>query len=138
MKKLLLLFVLMSIPALSQTTTDEYNYMTKGYKMQIEGGLDAKSGYTLTDMGSFIVDKYYSFTYKYLTRDSDNTFIGVMISAKSGVSGNTYYWAIPVGNSQLLEKYYSDISELDKTMLLALTKSNSVMLSASILTFLSE
>lgn len=29
------------------TTLEEYNYITKGYKIQIESGLDMKKGYTL-------------------------------------------------------------------------------------------
>jgi hypothetical protein len=29
------------------TTTEEYNYLTKGYKIQLESGLDMKQGYEL-------------------------------------------------------------------------------------------
>ena len=34
----------------SQTTLEEYNYVTKGYKVQIESGLDMKKGYTFEDI----------------------------------------------------------------------------------------
>jgi hypothetical protein len=44
------LLVLAASPGLSQTTLDEYNYLTKGYKVQIESGLDMKSGYTFEDV----------------------------------------------------------------------------------------
>jgi hypothetical protein len=32
------------------TTAEEYSYLTKGYKMQVEGGLDMKQGYELEDI----------------------------------------------------------------------------------------
>jgi hypothetical protein len=32
----------------AQTTWEEYNYLTKGYRIQRESGLDAKKGYTVT------------------------------------------------------------------------------------------
>ncbi len=31
----------------AQTTLEEYNYLTKGYKVQIESGLDMKKGYEI-------------------------------------------------------------------------------------------
>jgi len=36
-----------------QTTQEEYNYITKGYKVQVESGLDMKKGYSLTDLGDW-------------------------------------------------------------------------------------
>lgn len=36
----------------AQTTEEEYNYITKGYQVQLESGLDMKKGYTLTDLGN--------------------------------------------------------------------------------------
>ena len=35
--------------AYSQTTLEEYNYLSKGYKIQIESGLDMKKGYEIKD-----------------------------------------------------------------------------------------
>ena len=35
------------------TTEEEYNYITKGYKVQFESGLDMKKGYILKDMGEW-------------------------------------------------------------------------------------
>jgi hypothetical protein len=34
----------------SQTTLEEYNYVTKGYKVQVESGLDMKKGYRFDDV----------------------------------------------------------------------------------------
>jgi hypothetical protein len=58
MKKFLtaVLFVsasLMPLCGVSQTTQEEYNYITKGYKVQIESGLDMKKGYSFTDLGDW-------------------------------------------------------------------------------------
>lgn len=39
-----------SLTVSSQTSAEEYNYLTKGYKVQIESGLDMKKGYELEDV----------------------------------------------------------------------------------------
>jgi hypothetical protein len=44
------LSVLIASRGLSQTTLEEYNYLTKGYKVQIESGLDMKSGYSFENV----------------------------------------------------------------------------------------
>ena len=52
MKKItLILFVIASFTRLfAQTTLEEYNYATKGYKIQVESGLDMKKGYLIVDL----------------------------------------------------------------------------------------
>ncbi|MBS1652680.1 MAG: hypothetical protein JSU07_11795 [Bacteroidetes bacterium] len=51
-KTIIFLFTAMtvSLTGFSQTTAEEYNYLTKGYKVQIESGLDMKKGYELDDV----------------------------------------------------------------------------------------
>lgn len=51
-KTIIFLFTAMtvSLTGLSQTTAEEYNYLTKGYKVQIESGLDMKKGYEFEDV----------------------------------------------------------------------------------------
>ena len=44
------------------TTEEEYNYMTKGYQMQMSGGLDMKKGYMLGTTVS-IKEGSYSFSF---------------------------------------------------------------------------
>jgi hypothetical protein len=39
--------------AIAQTTLEEYNYLTKGYKIQIESGLDMKKGYRIEDVTQY-------------------------------------------------------------------------------------
>lgn len=53
MKKTLVLIIAsltITINGISQTTLEEYNYITKGYKVQIESGLDMKKGYEFEDV----------------------------------------------------------------------------------------
>lgn len=45
--------VLCSTPAFAQTTLEEYNYVTKGYKTQLESGLDMKKGYRFEEVTQF-------------------------------------------------------------------------------------
>jgi len=50
-KKLLLLIVLfVGTYAFCQTTEEEYNYVTKGLKIQVDAGLDMKAGYELKSL----------------------------------------------------------------------------------------
>lgn len=52
----LIVIILFSITsAFGQTTQEEYNYITKGYKVQLESGLDMKKGYSFVDMGNSTV-----------------------------------------------------------------------------------
>lgn len=55
MKKTFILSTIVALTIFStatfgQTTLEEYNYVTKGYKVQIESGLDMKKGYELEDI----------------------------------------------------------------------------------------
>ena len=50
--------VAISVPA--PTSEEEYNYLTKGYKVQIESGLDMKKGYALHNMGDMKQGNYSS------------------------------------------------------------------------------
>ena len=66
----------------AQTTLEEYNYVTKGYKIQIESGLDMKKGYTFKDL--FVVSTNYSnvgriTTYKALYRTGQASPCAIML-----------------------------------------------------------
>lgn len=56
MKKSILIFALLlsAVTFLkAQTTEEEYNFVTIGFKVQLESGLDMKKGYALKDLGSW-------------------------------------------------------------------------------------
>jgi hypothetical protein len=44
-------FLTFFLRSFAQTTLEEYNYLTKGYKIQLESGLDMKKGYELLYIG---------------------------------------------------------------------------------------
>jgi hypothetical protein len=44
------MLLLITSQCLPQTTMEEYNYITKGYKVQLESGLDMKQGYKFEDV----------------------------------------------------------------------------------------
>lgn len=46
----ILLLTFLSNVIIGQTTVEEYNYIKKGYQVQIESGLDMKKGYELEDV----------------------------------------------------------------------------------------
>ena len=85
MKYLFLLLLFMTSSALfaqldstlvrsAPTTMEEYNYMTKGYKIQVESGLDMKKGYYFEDMGDHKIGNYV-FNVKKLVRENQRELI---------------------------------------------------------------
>ena len=103
MKKLFLaLFVLGASVAFGQTTDDEYNYLTKGYAVQVSSGLDMKQGYSMTDKGNVPIDlgMTISVDVKYLYRTNGNVYAGALLTV-NGFKGPTKYFAVPApGSSQ--------------------------------------
>jgi hypothetical protein len=97
------------------TTEEEYNYLSKGYKVQIESGLDMKKGYVFQDFGE-VKQSSYSFNFKLLMRETKREVAGILVITKSEVSGNTYYVAIPIKNSDLMPKYYAVINGWDESL----------------------
>jgi hypothetical protein len=124
MKKLLIiLFAFNSLLLFGQTanqvaptTEEEYNYITKGYKVQIESGLDMKKGYKFQDEGTVSRGKC-DFQFKLLIREVKNEIAGYLVIVHSRNTGRTYYVCIPINNKDLLERYYNDIYLWDQVML---------------------
>lgn len=93
-----------SLTASAQTTQEEYNYITKGYKVQIESGLDMKKGYTLVDLGNWGLDhnpEHRECTFKGLVRQGQTKPCAVlMIYKRTDVAnGATFYVCIPSAGS---------------------------------------
>ena len=98
------------------TTEEEYNYLTKGYKVQIESGLDMKKGYVLQDFGGEIKQGYYTFHVKGLMREAKNELAALLIITKSEVSGRVYYVCLPINNQDLFARYFADINAWDEAL----------------------
>lgn len=72
----LALLIICSAATFAQTTLEEYNYVTKGYKIQLEGGLDMKKGYRFENLPeyntkSLIFGVMRNITFKALLRDGE-------------------------------------------------------------------
>jgi len=106
------------------TTQEEYNYITKGYKIQIESGLDMKQGYVLVDVPMFYngsisntatkTDKNITrtFEFKKLIRTKNNQVCALMIIySRSGQANN--YICIPMKNSSQ-DVWDVAVKDLDK------------------------
>jgi len=121
-KTLILLFILTACICHAQfetgkTTEEEYNYMTKGYKLQMDGGLDMKKGYA-TDTPTDIKVGDYSFKFIPLARVSgkDSILVGYIVKARSLAWDNTYWYGIPFGDLDLLNRSFNAIKSLDLPM----------------------
>lgn len=98
------------------TTLEEYNYVTKGYRVQIESGLDMKKGYQFAPILTEEIGNY-TFSLSSLLRIDKNQVAAILVRTKSNVSGTTYYHCIPHGNSDLISRYYNDIKNWDESIL---------------------
>ena len=110
------LILTLSVTAIGQTTETEYNYLTKGYKIQVESGLDMKKGYSLKDVGEWSVD-YSSFkrkaTFKALYRDNDSIPCATLMILKRTDTVFEEYVCIPhyKSDSSIWEKARADFKK---------------------------
>lgn len=124
MKKIILLLLLASFSVYCQnkpkelkvsTTQEEYNYLTKGYKIQITSGLDTKKGYEIKPIVE-IQKGNYVFNFLCLIRSKEQKSVGILIVANSLVSDNSFYIAIPVNNTDLELYYEMDVNAWDESL----------------------
>lgn len=119
MKKLFYLLLFISISVFSQnrnTTIEEYNYITKGYKIQVESGLDMKSGYTLKNVKQNFSSTFKiagipvtrKTTFKVLYKDGEKTPCAVMMICERKDTSYKEYFCLPSTNSDLWETFYKD------------------------------
>jgi len=101
------LATLMFIVCLSvtgQTTQEEYNYITKGYKIQIESGLDMKKGYSLYELHPSVLKWSNGETrncyFKALFRDGESKPCAIMMLYKrTDTTNQEHYFCIPTLNA---------------------------------------
>lgn len=96
---LIAIALLFSLNIFAQTTEEEYNYVTKGYKVQMETGLDMKKGYALKDLGTwslnFGTDGTRDASFKGLYKDNATKPCAIMLIYKRPSTGYTEYYCIP-------------------------------------------
>lgn len=97
------------------TTTEEYNYLTKGLKIQVDSGLDMKKGYVL-DYFYGGNDSNYNFQFAYLIKTDDNVIKGISVKIYSQVSKNDYYLCIPINDDSLFIEYKNQINKFTEPL----------------------
>ena len=97
----------------SQTTKEEYNYLSQGYRMQLERGLDMKKGYKLEDYDTWGMD-YGTFKrqviFKGLFREGENKPCAILMILKRTNSDYEEYICIPHYESteEMWDQAYKD------------------------------
>ncbi len=98
------------------TSLEEYNYIVKGYKIQLENGLDMKKGYTLKDIFEESANGR-KVIFKELVKEEKD--LRAIMAIFTGLNGVTSYFCIPLGadTSNLLQSYTLSIQNaLDNTI----------------------
>lgn len=93
------------------TTVEEYNYLTKGYKVQIESGLDMKKGYSFGESVKATVDGKTIFQFRPLIRESTKEVCAVLLTLTVyNMWGETItYFCIPRNNYELAAQFNKDV-----------------------------
>jgi hypothetical protein len=114
MKKTIIFTVVIAMTSIfstvvfGQTTLEEYNYVTKGYKVQLESGLDMKKGYELENVDEATAGER-TVTLKKLIKTTTNQkkTVAYMLTYKKG-SGTTEYICIPHPSSdnEIIDLYW--------------------------------
>lgn len=92
------------------TTTEEYNYLIKGYKTMLEAGLDMKKGYSFKELGTF-TNSSRNCNFKALYRDKETKPCGILCVFKR-LDGGLCYLCIPTfdASQELWNKTINDIN----------------------------
>ena len=105
---------------LLKTTTEEYNYISKGYKIQIESGLDMKKGYDVKPIykNTFSINKIErSVAIKGLYRNENpESPCALLVETLRKDTGYSILFCVPTVNSdeEVLNKAFSDYYALSK------------------------
>ncbi len=107
---------------LPQTTEKEYNYLTKGMKIQRESGLDVIAGYEFKNEERVIIDNKYVFTFSDFIEKSTGNLKAVSVVIRSGITHNTYYLCIPVNSTFYTVNYENFLNSFLPGLAKAYTK----------------
>jgi hypothetical protein len=91
------------------TTLEEYNYLTKGYKVQIESGLDMKKGYEIVSIDT-VSTKIATAQMNVLYRIKDNNkeiAAYLVIYARTGRTTEYICVPNPKSDKEIIQKYFT-------------------------------
>jgi hypothetical protein len=110
--------------ASAQTTLTEYNYLTKGLKIQIESGLDMKKGYTLSQVDKVETQKSVAVLFS-LNRDAKDgkesviaAYLIAYVETGQLDEGDLEYICIPHPSSEqdILDKFWEQLYKAPQTI----------------------
>jgi len=110
MKKLIIaLLLILPFTGKAQTTLEEWNYVTKGYKIERNNGLDTKKGYNVVfDKKQKNKYSYCDFYFVYKNRQK------IAIMVHTNYRGDNYYCIPKLGNPDVEDLYNNQIYELTR------------------------
>lgn len=112
MKKIILAILFFTSFSYSQTTQEEYNYLTKGYREQISKGLDLKKGYQFENLLVYKSGRY-TFDFKVFLTDEKLSSIYVSVNSEGTFGNNVYDICIPFDNDELTNNYNDSLASWD-------------------------
>lgn len=121
MKKLLLFLLVFNYvfgqTENSITTIDEYNYLTQGYKIQLETGGDFKKGYKLEQFEKVTVSNF-EITYSFMIEEETKKAkaISIVLKKEKDKDDKVRYLCLPFNNKELFAKFYKDYESLGVSM----------------------
>ncbi len=120
MKKItitLVLFLATLTSFAEKTTVEDYNYLTKGLKFQLENGLGIKQGYDLKEIGKFDNDKEKCKIWAFYKKDNETEIRAVLITIES--DNQVTYLCMPTQESdtEILQASYDSIKQLPKSQI---------------------
>lgn len=110
MRKIILVATLLVagfINAQVSTTEEEYNYLTKGLKIQEESGLgsEVKKGYELLKFGSIKYHDDFTTDYFEFKNSIENKTKALLIKIIRERDHKTVFLCLPINNESLFEKF---------------------------------
>lgn len=119
MKKILFMLLVFNLGFTQNvsTTIDEYNYLTQGYKIQLETGGDFKKGYQLNQFEKVNASNF-EITYSYLIEEESKKAKAILIVIKKekDKDDKIRYLCLPFNNKELFLKFYKDYESLGVSM----------------------
>ncbi len=103
MKKFTITLLLVVVTTLSysetKTTLEDYNYLTKGLKFQLDNGLGIKQGYNLKQIGQFNNSVEYCKIFAFYKESNPDEIIAALVTIET--KDKVHYLCIPNENSDI-------------------------------------
>lgn len=138
MKRIILFLAMVPMLGMAQTakpitTNEEYNYLTSGYKVQIQNGTSFKDGYELEKIDEGKLDGFIIVTA--LMKEiatGEAKAVSIVITKEKDKADKVVYLCLPFNNPELLKRFLNDQQTLGFSMKLMMDMRMYLNLSRSI------